>query len=142
MKSILEKQLQRQLDFKSAGAINHTVPTMLNNTGDAYDYLVAQKQFLDEEFAELLEELIPEGFNKRDIKKPWKQDYDMIRQTHFIASGRTKADLRGEAIDLLCFALNICLAAGVTPKNIEKEYDLVDQKNKERLDSGYISTQE
>lgn len=85
--------------------------------------------FLNQEVVELVEEIA----GTRDINKPWKANYNNIYHKHVEITDK----VRSEAIDVLKFAMNICLLAGITPENVDKEFDQVHKRNVRRIDDGY-----
>ncbi len=92
------------------------------------DYIKDQAFFLQQEAIELAEE-----FGGKDILKPWKINHVSVATNIAKITDNTKS----EAIDMLCFCLNICLAAGITPDNIHDEYSKVWVKNINRQHDGY-----
>jgi NTP pyrophosphatase (non-canonical NTP hydrolase) len=82
---------------------------------------------------EVVELLIAIGGGDRAILKPWSKKYPAIYCKEFIPTDAIKS----EAIDMLCFCLNICLAVGITPGNIDDEYNKVLNKNIIRQTKGY-----
>jgi hypothetical protein len=81
---------------------------------------------------EVVELLIAIGGDKA-ILKPWSKKYSALCNKDFIST----PNVRSEAIDMLCFCLNICLAVGITPDNINLEYNKVHDKNVARQNIGY-----
>lgn len=81
---------------------------------------------------EVVELLVAIGGDKA-ILKPWSGKYKMLYDKKFTST----PDVKSEAIDMLCFCLNICLAVGITPDNIDSEYNKVYDKNVRRQNSGY-----
>lgn len=86
--------------------------------------------FFNEEITELL---LAIGDDKRAILKPWSRQYYDIASREFTSTSK----VRSEAIDALCFCLNICIAVGITPENIDEEYCAVWSKNMTRQKEGY-----
>jgi len=85
--------------------------------------------FLNQEVTELIEEI----GGSRDINKPWKEGYESLYSAEINITDK----VRSEAIDVLKFCLNICLLAGITPENIEEEFDKVHKRNLQRIEDGY-----
>lgn len=98
----------------------------LYSVGEIYDFIRHMKFCLNEELTELMEEL---GDGSRAIHKPWAEDYFKLRERKMIATDH----MMEEAIDALCFLLNIMMAVGITPENIEEEYMKVLDKNLGRI---------
>lgn len=93
-------------------------------------YVKDQASFLNLEITEIL---LAMGNDDRAILKPWSVKHKVLANATFVSTD----EIKSEAIDMLCFCLNICLAVGITPENIENEYDKVWQKNIERQQNGY-----
>lgn len=131
MITILEKQikLQREIQLNHGGIC----PTDFDggvNKKYVIDYIKDHSFFMSEEVTELM---LAVGGNDRAIIKPWSSRHADLSTKIFESTDEVKS----EAIDMLCFCLNICLAAGLTPKNIESEYHKVWLKNIKRQNEGY-----
>lgn len=127
MNSIFE--LQRRIQQRYAALRGMQDPQKISTRGEAVEYIQQMHVYLNEELAELLREIDPNN----TVRKPWKTDYVHDSETEYNTNHRTKQ----EAMDALCFMMNICLAAGLTPENIEEVYASVHRKNLERLDDSY-----
>jgi NTP pyrophosphatase (non-canonical NTP hydrolase) len=130
--NILTKQKELlRLIAKNHGAIEN-VSSMHGSIQKKYvcDYIKNQSFFMSEEVTELL---LAIGNEDRAVLKPWSIKHKDIVMTTFEPTDKVKS----EAIDMLCFCLNICLAAGITPENIEQEYQQVWEKNIKRQLDGY-----
>ena len=132
MNSILRKQeeLQKLIAHKQntpAIALSEysSVPS-----GVLCEHIKSHAFSMQEEVAELL---IAIGGGDKAILKPWSTKYAALCAKEFIST----PDIRSEAIDMLCFCLNICLAVGITPENINDEYIKVFDKNVSRQIKGY-----
>lgn len=124
MKNILAKQQQLIALIHAV----HGAPD-LTAKGTIVSYVKDQAFFLNQEVVELCEAI----GGSRDILKPWK-----VAHKELSAEAVDITDhIKSEAIDALCFCMNICLAAGITPENIEEEYSKVWEKNMERHNNGY-----
>lgn len=97
--------------------------------GDVVKYIKEHSFFMNQEVVELMQQI---GCGNT-VLKPWKQSHLAVCQEEAIIDD----DVKSEAIDMLCFCLNICLAAGITPENIDAEYDKVWLKNISRQQNGY-----
>lgn len=122
MRKVLQKQLDRQLlgwpgDPREIATIDEFV-----------NYVHHMQRFLNDEIDEVLAEVDP----TRAARKPWHPQHGEV------ASQRLKitAELQQEAVDMLCFAMNICLACGVEPENVEAIYNEVHEKCMKRLGTG------
>lgn len=100
------------------------------SNGAMVNYLNSMKSALEEELRELTLEI---GNNDRAIMKPWSTKYLDIAGKRFLST----PEIRSEAIDLLCFAMNMCIAVGIDESNIDKEYEKVWRKNMLRQRNGY-----
>jgi hypothetical protein len=131
MRQILAMQLElQQLIASKSNKIDHSPYANeggLTN-GDMVHYIKDQAYFLQQEITELAEE-----FGGKDVLKPWKANYVNVTSAIASVTNQTKS----EAIDALCFCMNICLAAGITPENIMDEYSKVWLKNINRQHDGY-----
>jgi hypothetical protein len=130
MNKILEKQLQ--LLNKIAQNTTDVHPCFMKEQptkGEVVQYIKEHSFFMNQEVVELMHQI---GGGKT-ILKPWKQSYKDLCQEEASLDDEVKS----EAIDMLCFCLNICLAAGITPDNIETEYGKVWSKNVARQANGY-----
>jgi NTP pyrophosphatase (non-canonical NTP hydrolase) len=120
--------LLRQI-AKNHGAMHN--PSVLNTiNGDIVQYIKDQAFFLNEEITEVM---LAIGGEDRAILKPWSTRHNAIVDREFKSTDAVKS----EAIDMLCFCLNICLAVGLTPSNINEEYIKVLTKNIQRQEHGY-----
>jgi NTP pyrophosphatase (non-canonical NTP hydrolase) len=122
MKSIMQKQehLQQLID-----------PKLIVNAfaGQVCDKIRATAFYLEQEVVELVEEI----GGGRDINKPWKKSHVELYNSPVIITDHVK----GEAMDVLCFALNILILSGITSDNIDEEFEKVYQKNLKRVSDGY-----
>jgi NTP pyrophosphatase (non-canonical NTP hydrolase) len=100
-----------------------------SNTGELCEQIKAMSFYLSQEVVELVEEI----GGGRDINKPWKVNYTKLSQAPIIITDHIKS----EAMDVLAFAMNICILAGITSENIEEEYFKVYYKNVKRVNDGY-----
>jgi len=120
MNKLFKKQLELQL------ALAPSEPTC---TGELCNSIKDIAFFLNQEVTELTEEIA----GSRDINKPWKVRYKIVYDAPIIITSKVKS----EAIDVLKFAMNICLKAGITPENINEEFMKVHKVNVQRIDDGY-----
>jgi hypothetical protein len=106
-------------------------PSVLHMTnGGIVQYIKDQEFFFREEVTEIM---LAIGEEDRAILKPWSTRHNAIVNKQFNSTDAVKS----EAIDMLCFCLNICLAVGLTPSNINEEYIKVLTKNLQRQSDGY-----
>jgi hypothetical protein len=127
MKSILSKHAELQEAYSRLPHYDTLDPSNTQglSAGDIYDYIKQMQFFVNEEINELLLELAQ---GDRAIHKPWSTKHSALRSMPY----RPTSGTRGEAMDSLCFMMNIMLAAGVTPENLTAKYDEIHQKNKSR----------
>ena len=124
-RSILEKQVELQEGFSASAGMRKPIDLAAYATiGAVLDYIREMLYFMNEETVELMNEI----GGSRDALKPWSSGYAASRQKRF----RSTEHVKSEAIDMLCFSLNICMAAGITPENLDDEYNKVYLKNKRR----------
>lgn len=126
MNSIFKMQQELQdviiKNRQCASTLPHSKGSMVNHIKDHAFYM-------SEEVTELM---IAVG-GDRAILKPWSVRHKDIVNLPF----ETSDDIKSEAIDMLCFCINICLAVGITPYNINDEYGKVWLKNMERQHNDY-----
>lgn len=123
----MNKLLKDQQDLQ-----NRLMPceTKYANVGELCGDIRDMSFYLNQEVVELIEEIA----GSRDISKPWKEAHNKVYYAPIMdASDKVKS----EAIDVLKFALNICLMAGITPDNIDEEFYKVNSNNHKRIDNEY-----
>lgn len=124
-------KLQRQIQERFAAERGMQNPTKIVTVGQFVDYVREMREFLNAEIQELLDEVdVTKG-----AQKPWKSAHFAERAVSIRDDMRSS--MRKEAIDALCFMMNICLAAGVTEDNIVEVYNSVHKKNISRIEEGY-----
>lgn len=122
----MNKILKKQADLQK---LLSTDENSVVHTGVLCDNILRHARYLDQEIIELVEEIA----GSRDILKPWKQDFCSVYAKPIVITDK----VRSEAIDVLKFALNICLMAGITPENIDEEFEKVNQRCIDRYNNGY-----
>lgn len=122
----MNKILKKQAELQELLLIDGDVPEY---TGELCDKILKTARFLDQEIVELVEEIAC----SRDILKPWKQNFGHVYTKPIAITDK----VRSEAIDVLKFALNICLMAGITPENIDAEFNKVNNRCIDRHNNGY-----
>jgi len=128
--------LQKQLELLALIRLNHhgvhpnKYGLQFFEKGVVIDYIKDHAFFMDEEVTEIL---LAIGNGNKAIYKPWCKEHKDLTAEKF----ETNESVRSEAIDMLCFCLNICLAVGITPENINEEYDKVWRKNVKRQSTDY-----
>ena len=121
MNKILEKQITLQEAY-----IDDPSYIKDRSVGQVYDYIQMMQTHLNMEITELLSSLANDNMK---IHKPWSTSYDDLRRVLPIPCLNRTSE---EAIDAFCFMMNIMIAAGVTPENIEGLYQQVYDKNVSR----------
>ena len=125
MKSIYEKQriiqntFSRKMNKPSPVSFdgNHSKKTVI-------DFILEHSYFMSQEVDEILAEVA----GTRNRVKPWNKDHESLKNELFMSTDRVKE----EAMDMLAFAMNILMACGITPEDIEDEYDKVYDKVTDR----------
>jgi hypothetical protein len=124
----MQLELQQLIAKNSDNVMDCPSEAIFTSNINMATYITNQAFFLQQEIIELAEE-----FGGKDILKPWKINHIAVAEAMSVITDNTKS----EAIDALCFCLNICLAAGITPDNIMDEYSKVWVKNINRQHDGY-----
>lgn len=126
MKSILSKQSELQTNYANLAHYDVIDPfdSEFEDVGTVCDYIRDMQFFINEEINELILEIA----KNRAVFKPWSTKHKRIRGS----AVHLTDEVRSEAIDAFCFMMNIMLAAGITPDNIEELYDKVYRKNIKR----------
>jgi hypothetical protein len=92
--------------------------------GEVLDYIKEARDFVNDEINELMVEI----GGGRQALKPWSTQYQALRDIEYKSTALVKA----EAVDALCFMMNILLTAGLTSENVDAEYYNVFEKNVKR----------
>ena len=127
---ILELQQLTQERYAAERGMQN--PATIETRGQFVDYVREMREYLNMEIDEVLAAVDFSGA----CRKPWKEKYIMLRDLELIHEDY-EDKLKEEAVDALCFMMNICLACGVTQENIDKLYGEVYAKNMGRLDHDY-----
>lgn len=132
MNNILSKQLEllNLIKEKHGGIHPNKYGLHYHDKGTVIQYIKDNAFFLNEEIVEVM---LAIGNNDRAIIKPWTERHKTLVNAKFEPDDKVKS----EAIDMLCFCINICLAVGITPDNIEDEYNKVWSKNVNRQQNNY-----
>jgi len=117
MNKLLETQIKLQKGYEEN-------PTDIKNktVGEVYDYIQRMQTHMNMEITEILSSLSNDNMK---IHKPWSSQYDVLRMRKVPSPDKTME----EAVDSLCFMMNILIASGVTPENITTLYQEVYDKN-------------
>ncbi|WWS25327.1 hypothetical protein vBKpnAMK6_00383 [Klebsiella phage vB_Kpn_AM_K6] len=104
-------------------------------------WLRNQKDYIDDEFRELLTSLggMSNGEKAASaVWKPWKADHVKMQETYIKdLSDKDQLEIKFEMIDILHFVLNMFMALGLDSEEIFKLYYLKNAENFARQDSGY-----
>ena len=133
MNNILHKQKEFLIILadKKRNKLKHDPSSKAYITkGQIVSYIKEQSFFMNEEVNELI---LAIGDNNRAILKPWSANHFKLANERYEPSDAVKE----EAIDMLCFCMNICLAAGLTPESIGEEYEKKWLENISRQERGY-----
>lgn len=132
MNYILKKQSQflKILAENQPDAMHNPSTYIYLTNGDVVEYIKNHAYYLNEEINELI---LAIGGEDRAILKPWSSRHAAIAEKFFESTDKVKE----EAIDMLCFCMNICLAVGLTPENVYEEYIKKWQENCDRQKRGY-----
>ena len=128
MKTIIAKQKQLQTLYAEHRDMKDPSKLRGSSVGELYDYIVSMQRFLNAEIEEILLEMVN---GNRAVHKPWSKDYEPLRER------KPVGDLEGEAMDMLCFAMNICIACGLDENNIDEIYQKIYDKNINRIKNNY-----
>lgn len=135
----MQRSLQARLAADKPGTNMH--PDELSQAGDIVDWLRNQKDYIDDEFRELLTSLggMSNGEKAASaVWKPWKNDH-VAKQDTYIKdlSDKDQLEIKFEMIDILHFVLNMFISLGLDAEEIFKLYYLKNAENFARQDNGY-----
>ncbi len=133
MNSIIKKHIELQKRYAELEHYSDGFnPVSLEGytVGKAYDYVKEHSFHLNQEIQEVME-AVAKGSTQ--IHKPWSKKNPELRAEEYIPTDH----IREEAIDAMCFMMNIMLACGVNENNIDELYEKVYQKNKKRQENDY-----
>ncbi|QBO65441.1 putative dCTP pyrophosphatase [Escherichia phage vB_EcoM_G2540-3] len=135
----MQKSLQIRLAKDKPEYNRH--PDDLATAGEVVDWLRNQKDYIDDEFRELLTSLGGMSNGEKDasaVWKPWKSQHGERRETLITdLSPQDQLEIKFEMIDILHFVLNMFQGLGLTAEEIFKLYYLKNKHNFERQDNGY-----
>ena len=135
----MQKSLQVRLAIDKPEHNAH--PDALARAGDVVDWLRNQKDYIDDEFRELLTSLGGMSNGEKDasaVWKPWKAQHAERRNTLISElSPEDQLEIKFEMIDILHFVLNMFQGLGMTAEEIFKLYCLKNAENFARQDRGY-----
>ncbi|AYJ74547.1 hypothetical protein PYPS2T_140 [Yersinia phage PYPS2T] len=135
----MQKSLQVRLAKDKPEYNRH--PDDLSTAGEVVDWLRNQKDYIDDEFRELLTSLGGMSNGEKEasaVWKPWKSQHGERRETLITdLSPQDQLEIKFEMIDILHFVLNMFQGLGLTAEEIFKLYYLKNKHNFERQDNGY-----
>lgn len=135
----MQKSLQVRLAIDKPEHNAH--PDALARAGDVVDWLRNQKDYIDDEFRELLTSLGGMSNGEKDasaVWKPWKAQHAERRNTLISElSPKDQLEIKFEMIDILHFVLNMFQGLGMSAEEIFKLYYLKNAENFARQDRGY-----
>ena len=135
----MQRSLQTRLALDKPGTNMH--PDELAQAGDIVDWLRNQKDYIDDEFRELLTSLGGMSNGEKaacSVWKPWKSDFVAKQETYIKdMSDKDQLEIKFEMIDILHFMLNMFIALGMDSEEIFKLYFLKNAENFARQDNGY-----
>ncbi|QXV72385.1 dCTP pyrophosphatase [Shigella phage PSD9] len=135
----MQKSLQVRLSKDKPEYNRH--PDDLATAGEVVDWLRNQKDYIDDEFRELLTSLGGMSNGEKDasaVWKPWKAQHAERRETLINdLSPEDQLEIKFEMIDILHFVLNMFQGLGLTAEEIFKLYYLKNAENFARQDRGY-----
>lgn len=135
----MQKSLQVRLATDKPGSNMH--PDELAQAGDVVTWLRNNKDYIDDEFRELLTSLggMSNGEKAASaVWKPWKADHVKMQDTYIKdLSDKDQLEIKFEMIDILHFVLNMFHGLGMNAEEIFKLYFLKNKANFDRQDNGY-----
>lgn len=135
----MQKSLQARLAKDKPSTNIH--PDDLETAGEVLTWLRNQKDYIDDEFRELLTSLggMSNGEKAASaVWKPWKSDHVEKFSTNIRdLSEKDQLEIKFEMIDILHFVLNMFMALGLDAEEIFKLYFLKNAENFARQDNGY-----
>ena len=116
-------------------------PDELETAGEVVDWLRNQKDYIDDEFRELLTSLGGMSHGEKAASscwKPWKAQHAEFRNRKIAdLSHEDQLEIKFEMIDILHFVLNMFQGLGMTSEEIFKLYFLKNKENFARQNHGY-----
>lgn len=138
---MLDMQKSLQVRLAKDKPEHNAHPDELQTAGQVLDWLRNQKDYVDDEFRELITSLggMSNGEKAASaVWKPWKADHAAKRNTKISEmSDKDQLEIKFEMIDILHFVLNMFQALGMDADEIFKLYFLKNAENFARQDNGY-----
>lgn len=138
---MLDMQKSLQVRLAKDKPEHNAHPDELQTAGQVLDWLRNQKDYVDDEFRELLTSLggMSNGEKAASaVWKPWKAEHAAKRDTKISEmSDKDQLEIKFEMIDILHFVLNMFQALSMDADEIFKLYFLKNAENFARQDNGY-----
>ncbi|QHR70776.1 dCTPase [Escherichia phage CLB_P2] len=138
---MLDMQKSLQVRLATEKSEFNTNPDELATAGQVVDWLRNQKDYIDDEFRELLTSLGGMSNGEKaasSVWKPWKAQHAEFRNRRIDElSPEDQLEIKFEMIDILHFVLNMFQGLGLTAEEIFKLYYLKNAENFARQDRGY-----
>lgn len=135
----MQKSLQVRLAKDKPEYNQH--PDDLTTAGEVVDWLRNQKDYIDDEFRELLTSLGGMSNGEKDasaVWKPWKAQHAERRETLINdLSPKDQLEIKFELIDIMHFVFNMAIGLGMSAEELFKLYYLKNLENFKRQDTGY-----
>lgn len=135
----MQKSLQVRLAKDKPGTNMH--PDDLETAGEVLTWLRNNKDYIDDEFRELLTSLggMSNGEKAASaVWKPWKAEHEeKFGKNIRDLSDKDQLEIKFEMIDILHFVLNMFHGLGMDAEEIFKLYYLKNAENFARQDRGY-----
>ena len=135
----MQKSLQVRLAKDKPEYNRH--PDDLATAGEVVDWLRNQKDYIDDEFRELLTSLGGMSNGEKEasaVWKPWKKRYSEMQSKKIQdLSPEDQLEIKFELIDQFHFFMNKFIALGMSAEEIFKLYYLKNAENFARQDRGY-----
>lgn len=135
----MQKSLQVRLATDKPEYNRH--PDDLATAGEVVDWMRNQKDYIDDEFRELLTSLGGMSNGEKaasSVWKPWKAQHAEYRNRRIDElSPEDQLEIKFEMIDILHFVLNMFQGLGMTSEELFKLYYLKNLENFKRQDNGY-----
>lgn len=135
----MQKSLQVRLAKDKPEYNQH--PDDLATAGEVVDWLRNQKDYIDDEFRELLTSLGGMSNGEKDasaVWKPWKAQHAERRETLINdLSPKDQLEIKFELIDIMHFVFNMAIGLGMSAEELFKLYYLKNLENFKRQDTGY-----
>ncbi|WKV23373.1 hypothetical protein SEA1_gp0025 [Salmonella phage SEA1] len=135
----MQKSLQVRLANDKPEICYH--PDNLKTAGDVVSWMREQKDYIDDEFRELLTSLGGMSNGEKaasSVWKPWKVQHAEFRNRLISEmSSKDQLEIKFELVDIAHFFFNMVISLGMSAEELFKLYYLKNKHNFERQDNGY-----